>query len=114
MKFNGILDDKSSDTSPSQGSTVINHSKFNDVSPEKGKKKKQVKAPNQSQMDVRKLNIQRSKTKMSKMDISYYEVELSDYKHLTNGTQNDWILRKTMDKRSELCKVSQQTLTESL
>ena len=43
---------------------------------------------------------------MSKMDISYYEVELSDYKHLTNGTKNDWILQKTMDKRSELCKVS--------
>ena len=57
MKLNGILDDKSSDMSPSQGTTMVGRSKFNDVSPEKGKKKKQVKAPNQSQMDVRKLNI---------------------------------------------------------
>ena len=55
MKFNEILDDKSSDMSPSP--TMIKNSKFKDVSPEKGKKKKQVKAPNQSLMDVRKLNI---------------------------------------------------------
>ena len=55
MKFNGILDDKSSDMSPSQGTTMIGRSRFDDVSPDK--KKKKVKPPNQSLMDVRKLNI---------------------------------------------------------
>ena len=55
MKFNGILDDKSSDMSPSQGTTIIGRLKFDDASPDK--KKKKVKHPNQSLMDVRKLNI---------------------------------------------------------
>ena len=82
-KFNGILDDRSSDMSPSQGTYLIGNAKFDSSPTERKKKQRQAKLPNQSFMDVRKLDLQRSKTKMSKMDVSNYQVDLSDYNYLT-------------------------------
>ena len=45
------------------------------------------------------------------MDVSNYQVDLSDYNYLTKDIQNNPKLRKTIEKGAE--RVSQQTLTES-
>ena len=97
-KFNGILDDRSSDMSPSQGTYLVGNSKFDQSPTERKKKQRQAKPPNQSFMDVKKLDLQRSKTKMSKMDVSNYQVDLSDYNYLTKEIQNNPKLRKTVEK----------------
>ena len=47
---------------------------------------------------------------MSKMDISNYQVDLSDYNYLTKEIQNNQNLRKTVERNQG---ISQQTLTES-
>ena len=51
---------------------------------------------------------------MSKTDISNYEVNLSDYRHLTQDNQNELILHNTGEKSVDIGRrISQQTLTES-
>ena len=49
------------------------------------------------------------------MDISNYQVDLSDYNYLTKDIQNNPKLRKTIEKNQigGAERVSQQTLTES-
>ena len=43
----------------------------------------------------------RRENKMSKMDISNYQVDLSDYNYLTKDMQNNPKLRKTIEKGAE-------------
>ena len=45
-KFNGILDDRSSDMSPSQGTYLIGNAKFDNSPTERKKKQRQAKLPN--------------------------------------------------------------------